>query len=303
MKKYMLSLLLALTSMVSQSKEVITILYAFPPSESMAGYSRVLAQEANANQDRYTFVFDTKPGAGNSIAANHALNNKNVILSTTTAFFVRPNFYPNESYRQQDFHSLLSLCETPMGIGSSKYRSWKEVPTDRPVFVGISGLGVTSHVIASQLLIKYPNMVLVPFRGTGEALMAQLSGQVDFSVAFVKELDQWAEQNKIQTTVLGITGNKEVAGYKPLISHGFPSVLGQINNSAHLAVPSSMPKDRVQEIQEILVKAARSSELKKLYEVDYCSAYAEMSPLKQNDWFEKQIKLWQRLSQGISISK
>lgn len=296
-------MLMALMSIASHSKELITILYAFPPSESMAGYSRVLAQEANSIQDRYTFVFDTKPGAGNSIAANHALNNKNVILSTTTAFFVRPNFYPNESYRQSDFHSLLSLCETPMGVGSSKYRSWKEVPTDRPVFVGISGLGVTSHVIASQLLVKYPNMVLVPFRGTGEALMAQLSGQVDFSVAFVKELDQWAEQNKIQTTVLGITGSKEVAGYKPLINYGFPSVLGQINNSAHLAVPASLPQERAQEIQDILVKAARSPELKKLYEIDYCSAHPEISHTKQNDWFEKQIKLWQRLSQGISISK
>ena len=91
MKKLLAILTIAL-SFAATAQENVTIYYAFSPADSMANYSRALAKEANRIQTKYNFISDTKPGAGNAIAANFVKANPNTILHTSSAFFVRPEF-------------------------------------------------------------------------------------------------------------------------------------------------------------------------------------------------------------------
>ena len=71
--KKILSLIFTLAICVNVwAKENITIYYAWGPADSVANYSRTLAAEANKLQNKYTFIFDTKPGAGGAIAATGA---------------------------------------------------------------------------------------------------------------------------------------------------------------------------------------------------------------------------------------
>ena len=151
--KTILALFLALgISFAAAAKENITIYYAWGPGDSVANYSRTLAAEANKIQDKYNFIFDTKPGAGGAIASNHVLKETNSVLAHSTAFFVRPNVYPNESYDLTLFKEQYVHCMAPMAVTSTKYKNWKSVPSDATV--GISGLGVTTHLAALQLQKK-----------------------------------------------------------------------------------------------------------------------------------------------------
>ena len=142
MKKFLLSLLLV-TPLISFAKENITIFYAWGPGDSVANYHRTIAAEANKIQDKYNFLFDTRPGAGGAIASNHVLNTPNSVLAHSTAFFVRPVVFPNESYDLTKFKSQYVHCMAPMAVTSTKYKSVKDVPATASV--GISGLGVTTH--------------------------------------------------------------------------------------------------------------------------------------------------------------
>lgn len=84
--KTLFAILLAATSIVATAKENITIYYSWSASDTAANFHRVLADEANKIQDRYNFIFDVKPGAGGSIAANTVLNQPNTILATASAY-------------------------------------------------------------------------------------------------------------------------------------------------------------------------------------------------------------------------
>lgn len=269
----------------------------------MAHYSRVLAQEANRLQSKYTFLFDVKPGAGNAIAANHVLKNPNTILATSSAFFVRPIFYPNESYNVDEFRLMMPQCAAPMSVASVKYRSWQEVPTDRPLNIGISGLGVISHLIALQVVNKYPKTVLIPYKSTSEGLLGLVSNQVDLTVGFVKQQEQWGEGTKDQKKVhvLGTTGRQSVNGHPTLVSAGLPAVLSQSDNPHYLIVARTISEEKFNEWRSILTRAASSRAVRDAYAVDYCLPLDQMSERDMLIWFRSQREHWTRLTAGIKI--
>ena len=98
MKKLLIIFSLIWCTTVS-SKEVVPIVWAFAPYSNQANALRVIIDNANNIQEKYTFIFESKPGAGGSIAVNHVINQKKLtLLMISSSVFVRPIYYPNESY-------------------------------------------------------------------------------------------------------------------------------------------------------------------------------------------------------------
>jgi tripartite-type tricarboxylate transporter receptor subunit TctC len=297
--KKILAVVLSLLALSAQAGETITIIYGFSAADTMANYSRTLVEEANKIQKKYTFIFDVKPGAGNSIAANYVKNTPNTILATSGAFFVRPIFYPNESYSVNDFREIMPQCNAPMSVASVKYKSWKEVPTDRPLNIGTSGLGVVSHLTASQIIKKYPNAIVVPFKSTSDGLLALVGGQVDLTVGFIGVQEKWAD-GKVKVNILGTTGAGS-NGHPTLTSAGFSKILGSADNPHHLVVPNRFPEDKFKEIRAILFKAADSKSVRDSYAVDYCAVLDRNSDSNIQPWYNKQISMWSQLSSGVTL--
>jgi tripartite-type tricarboxylate transporter receptor subunit TctC len=271
--KKLLATLLTTLSLTAIAKENIVIYYAWGPGDSVANYHRTIANEANKIQDKYNFVFDTKPGAGGAIAANHVLKESNSILAHSTAFFVRPVVYPNESYDLTQYQEQYVHCMAPMAVTSTKYKSWKDVKSDAKVSVGISGLGVTTHLAAIELQSKYPNMNIVPFKSTNDSMLSMISGQTDFHIGFISEAEQWSKENTKsdrKVTVLGITGSKVVNGYQPLVKQGFDKSFADMNVGHHMLIPVKTEASKRKEFHEIFAMAAKSDAVRAAYAVDYC---------------------------------
>jgi len=303
MKQLLTAFLFLIFTTATQAKETVTIFYAWGPGDSVANYHRTLANEANQLQDKYTFLFDTKPGAGGAIATNHVLNTANSILAHSTAFFVRPVVYPNESYDLANFKEAYVHCQAPMAVTSSKYTNWKEVSSDAKTTVGISGLGVTTHLAAIQLQQKYPNMAIIPFKSTNDSMLSMVSGQTDFHIGFISEAEQWTS-NKDNTgkrvNVLGITGSKIINGYATLVSQGFPQVFAQMNVGHHLVLPVRADDSRAKEFHDIFARAARTTSVRNAYAVDYC----EPQTVSYDDlpkFYKFHTEYWKKLSSGIKL--
>jgi len=298
--KKIISMLLLLACMSSAwAKETITVVYAFTVSDTMANYSRTLIEEANKAQDKYVFVLEAKPGAGGSIASRHVANTPNTILATSGAFFVRPNFFPNESHKLEDFRELLVQSSAPMSASSVKYKSWKEIPADAPINIGVSGLGVVSHLSAVQIKTKFPNATIVPFKSTTDALLSMLGGNLDIAIGFMGEQEKWSDQKTPDgksVTILGITGPKSVNGRPTYVSAGFPQVFTKMNNPNHLVVPKTMPEAQFKELREILYKASKAKTVTQSYEVDFGSA-ADVSTAKLDAWYAEQAEHWAKVSE------
>ena len=300
MKKILSILVLSLFSILSPAKETITVIYSWTAADTAANFHRSLVEEANRIQDKYNFVFDMRPGAGGSIAANYVLDTPNTVLATASAFFVRPNFFPTESHDITKFREIFPQCSAPAVIASKRYKSWSEVPVDAKLSIGMSGMGTTTHLIATQLVKKYPNLVIVPFKSTSEALMGVLTGATDFSVNFMGDSEQYTK-GPDPVHLLGITGNKIINNIPILASQGFSKDLELMNVPAELLVPTNWSDSKFSEIREIFLKAGRSQLVLNSYKPDYCQSINQMSDREIQTWYEKQTSDWKRLTNGVSL--
>ena len=184
----------------------------------------------------------------------------------------------------------------------AKYRSWSEVPTDRPLTIGVSGMGTTTHLIATQVVKRYPQMTVIPFKSTSEALVSVLSGNTDFAVNFLGDSEQYTKSNSPKRVyMLGITGDKTVAGVTPMISQGFPNSLGRMNIPAQLVVPRTTLDAKFNEWREILVQAGRAPSVQRSFVADYCESLNQMPTDQIQGYYHMQTVEWQKLSNGVSL--
>lgn len=301
--KKLVAILLSTLALTATAKENVTILYSWNAGDVAANFHRTLANEANKLQNKYNFIFDVKPGAGGSVAANYILANpnQNLLLANSSAFFIRPNFFPvSESHDIAKFKSMFPQCSAPIAVSSAKYKTWSEVPTDKPLSVGVSGLGVTTHLVATQVAKKYPNMIVVPFKSTTEASAATIGGQTDFAVNFIGDAKQFSE-GKHRLYVLGVTGSKTVDGIKPLAQQGFSKDLELMNTPAQIMVPVTVSDTRFKEWREIFLKAGRTQAVLDSYKIDFCESNNQMTDAEIVQYYKNQTENWKRLSQGISL--
>ena len=295
--KTLFALLLFFAATVS-AKENVTIVYSWTAADGPANYSRAIIEEANLLQNKYTFVFDTKPGAGGSLAANYVKNTPNTILATASAFFVRPNFFPNESYDLSAFKEIYLQCTAPMVITATKYRTWADVPKDRPLTIGVSGLGTTTQLFATQIQAQYPRLTVIPFKSTSESLVSVASGNTDLHVAFLGEVDAWRDRG---LQVLGISGSTPVRGFPTLASQGFGRTVANIGVPFHLVVPANTPDTKFKEWRDILIRAGQTVTVKETYKLDACMPH-ELKDDELLPWYHAQVLKWQQLSQGIKLN-
>lgn len=292
-------------SSVAHSQEIVTIYWGWGAGDSLANVSRTLAHEANQIQNKYKFVFDAKPGAGGAIAADFVKRNPNTILSTSSAFFIRPNVYPTTNpYNIDEFKTLLPQCYSPIIIASIKYKSWSDVPVNRSLFIGNAGMGSTTHLVGMQINSKFSNLTSVSFKGVAEAFHAMVAGHVDFDAGFLGSVDSWKKENSDKKiSVLGISGSDRSFGFPLLIDQGFPVLLGSIYLPQYLVISASTPPEKFKEWQDILEKASKSSRVRDSYKANYCKALDDMPAKDIPQWFNAQAKLWKSLSTGINLEK
>ena len=294
--KLLMSFLLFVCA-VAQAQTTVTIVWPFGMGDTQAQYSRSLVEELNRDQKKYTFILENKPGAGATIGAKHVAANPNSILAASTAFFVRPNFYPEESHRVSDFRPLMTQCAAPMVIVSKRYQSWRDIDPQARINIGISGLGATSHLMAMEIKKRYPNATPVPYKGTREASIDAANGTLDMSVAFIGEVEGFLDSGKLYA--LGISGPKRVKGIPTLESQGFAGVK-EVVNMHSLIVPKTMTESQYIELRKLVLAAAQTLSVQTAYRVDHCEP-SELTTVQTINWFLQQIDLWKRLSQGVNI--
>jgi len=299
MKQFFLAGAVALSAITVQAQQTISIIWPFGMGDTQAQYSRSLVEELNKQQKKYVFILENKPGAGAAIGARHVASTPNTVLSASTAFFVRPNFYPADSHKIQDFRPLMTQCAAPMLIVSKKYKSWRDIDPNQKINIGISGLGATSHLMAMEIVKRYPNAQPVPYKGTREASMDVIIGNIDLSVAFLGEVEGFLDKGQLHA--LGMSGKKAVRGIPTLESQGFAGV-GEIINMHSLAVPRNMSDSQYNELRTLVVAAAKTPSVQRAYAVDTCDA-SNLNTADTQRWFDGQVALWQRLSQGVTLAK
>jgi tripartite-type tricarboxylate transporter receptor subunit TctC len=189
----------------------------------------------------------------------------------------------------------------PMAVTSTKYKTVKDVPSNASV--GISGLGVTTHLAALELKKRYPDLNIIPFKSTTDSMLSMISGQTDLHIGFISEAEQWSKENTAsdrKVTVLGITGNKVVNGYQPLARQGFDASFADMNVGHHLLLPATVSEEKRKEFHAIFARAAQAPSVRAAYAVDYCEPQT-VTYDGLDKFFNFHTNYWRKLASAVKL--
>lgn len=293
----MRKLLLALVAMVATSVcagQVVPIVWPFSVGSNQVNFIRAVIEEANKQQTKYTFVNEFKSGAGGTVAAQHVRGQTSItLLSSSSSFYVRPEFYPNpnESHSTADFKPVMIQCTgQPYSVNSAKYKTIDEIRKQKSLTIGV-GLGSLTEAVARQFQLVVPNteLVFVPYGGTLQSLNDVIAGTLDLNVGLPTETLQFANIGKV--TVIGATGTKEHPFFPTFSGQGIRGFDGLVSNYQMLIKASTDPAI-IEELHTILRRAAKSSRtLQDFYAIDYCTG-ADFDFNRTNEFFTQQTKYW-----------
>jgi tripartite-type tricarboxylate transporter receptor subunit TctC len=297
--KTLVILLMAMLTSSALARETVTVIYPWGMGDPMANYTRTLLEVANRQQDKFVFVLENRPGAGGAIAAKHVQNTPNSILAGSTAFFVRPNFYPETSHDIDKFRPLMTQCTVPMVISSNRYRSWADIAKDTNLLVGVSGLGATTHLVALQIKQKYSNITVVPYKSTQDSTLDLVGSRIDLNIGFPQEVAQWIAEGKAYG--LGVTGSRTVNGIATMSSLGYRN-MDRMGNGHSLIVNSQVPQAKFLEWRSILLQASKDNTVQQSYAVDHCVPM-DFDLNQTERWYAQQVIFWKQQSNSVALAK
>jgi tripartite-type tricarboxylate transporter receptor subunit TctC len=270
MRKVILALILSVSSAFAIANQVVPIVWPFAAGSAQASFLRELIEESNKQQDKYQFVFENKPGAGGAVAANYVLNNNSfALLGTTSAFFIRPLFFPNESYNVSSFAPVYVQCtDQPLVLISTKFKSFEDLKNNKRLTVGAIN-GTITDIIVQQLAKSLPGVTvdLIPYQGVLQSANDVLGGHLDLAVGFVADVDQFVKLERL--SIVGMTGTIDHAGHKTFNSQKV-SGFTRLSSSYSILANKNMNTETIEEIHRIFDKSANSKKLKASYERDLC---------------------------------
>jgi tripartite-type tricarboxylate transporter receptor subunit TctC len=210
MNRY-LALVLLLTSFVAsaQDSKPLHIVVPFPAGGSQDVIARYLGNHLTARLG-VPVVVENKTGAGGLIAADSvakaAPDGKTVLLATGGAITVAPHLNHKLPYDpKQDFATVAMVADTPMTIAvrtqspiqnmADLVREAKTKPNG--LSYGSTGNGTISHLTGALLGQALGIQLLhVPYRGAGPALIDLISGQIDVMVTGSASIDPMVDDGK-----------------------------------------------------------------------------------------------------------
>lgn len=175
----------------------LRLILPFPPGGPTDILGRAVGQKLSDQIGR-PVVVDSRPGAGGNLgvelAAKSAPDGYTIVLSSPL-IAISPSLYSKLNYDPIKDLAPISLVATIQNImvvhPSVPAKTLKEFiqlarNTPGKLNFGSGGVGTTTH-LASEMLKNLANIKLVhvPYKGTGQAMLALMGGQVDMLVIAV----------------------------------------------------------------------------------------------------------------------
>ncbi len=296
MKNILLIAALFLSSSLVKAQTVVQVVWPFAAGSSQANMVRSILDSANNQQNKYKFIFVNKPGAGGSLAANYVLETKdNVVLASTSSFYIRPMLYKN-SHEVNDFRPINVFCESqPLAIFSKKVKSLTDISNNQ-ITLGVIPGSITTLV--TRALAKENNnikIIEVPYKGTPEATSDMLGGHIAGSVDFIGT--SILSRFTADVNVLGITGKRTINNFNTFTSLGVKG-LENISSDYFILVSSSVNAERASEFSKIF-QLATSEKTKNICEEDF-GQVSRLNIEHSEQVHRTNIEKWTKLTQGIA---
>ena len=293
MKKLIIALIGCLFTSLVHSQTVVEIVWPFSIASPPANYLRLIIEQANSTQAEFKFVLIQRTGAGGSIAANAVKNsNRPALLASSTAFFVRPYLYPEQSYKFSNFVPVLLMGSGPVGFIGNGKSDWNSILNKKQIFIGTNGAGSLSHVVADNLKQLYPQVILVPYQGPTEAAKGVIAGDIDLVI----DVPSQARPDQSLLKLHNITGSNSYNGQFTLLSSVVD--IKFVNMSVDFFIVASADMDPIQVKQLSTILKSANIDNPKLAEL-YQSEYVLINQSIADVWYKEKVIQWKEITKNV----
>jgi tripartite-type tricarboxylate transporter receptor subunit TctC len=272
------------------AQKTVELVWPFSPASPHSNVVRSLADNANKSQNKYTFVFTHKPGAGGAIAVNYVIQpGDNIrVLTHTSSFWIRPSFFDEGKY---DINAITPITFIYKGeslaLISSKHKTLDEFKKQDKPNLGIIPGSITMLTASKISSSIKDNFNLIPYPGTPEISRDVLGKHLDAGIEFTALAD--ALQPNIN--ILGITGTRSVLGHKTFSSQGVKG-LDDIFSSFFIGISKTADPAVVNEMTTILQAAAKGDNVKSIVENNLRAEYVQMNSEDTQKFFRQHTAVW-----------
>jgi tripartite-type tricarboxylate transporter receptor subunit TctC len=180
--------------------------------------ARAAAQELKTRLNRVVTV-ENRPGAAGNIAAAAVAKEADTLLLCYASHAINASLFPSLPFDPlRDFTPLSQIARSPLLLvvkpdcPANNFAELQALARKRPMSIGVAGLGSVNH-LAGEMIKKQGGMDLlsVPYKGTGPALVDVMGGTIDMVLSNVASAQELVEGKRLK--VVGVSTAQRVAAY------------------------------------------------------------------------------------------
>ncbi|OEY66385.1 Bug family tripartite tricarboxylate transporter substrate binding protein [Marinobacter sp. X15-166B] len=264
-----------------------------------------------------TVVVENRPGAGSTVAtgqlARGGRGSDHMLLMASPGHTIGASIYPNLRYDPvEDFTFVRNVINIPNVMVVpvvSPYNTVAEfIEGAREKELSFSSSGIGSSIHMSGELFKSmtkTNMVHVPFRGSGEALPALLSGDVDVSFENMPTVYPHIKSGKLKALAVTTAEASEFLPGVPTIREaGKGYGLEDFETSAWfgLIAHKSFPEEGIDKLQAALDKVMASEEFKNFLP-QFGAEAGRVSGDEFRQFIESELQKWSAVAEDANLKR
>jgi tripartite-type tricarboxylate transporter receptor subunit TctC len=310
------ALILPLSALVSAQAfpdRPVKLVVPSPPGGPPDIMARLIMDKMSAALGQPIIVENRPGGAGGLIGAKSVLSAEpdgyTVLMGSTSTVLTAPLIYKNPGYNAESFAPVAGLSETAEvltvnpSIAAHTVAELISLAKAQPGMLryGSAGVGSLPHLEGEFLkVLAHIDMVHVPYRGGGPALVGLLGGEVQvFSSALTQMLPYIRDGRLRGLAVTSATRNPLAPEIPTMVESGFDQfVTASVN---FLVAPPGTPMPERQRLSAAVASALGSAELKEAFAK--IGAKAEpATPEQLSSYIAQQEQRWSRIVQATGIS-
>ena len=252
----------------------VKIVVPFAPGGNLDVTARLLGEHM-AKTLGQPVIIENRAGAGGAlgsdVVAKSAPDGYTLVAGTTATTIVSPLLVPNPPYQLSSFAPIGMMAVTPLVLEvpaaspHKDYRSYLAFVRANPgkVTIGHSGNGTTNHVAILQLqeALKV-QWNIVPYKGSGPALIDLVGGQIDSMVDQTSSSLPQIQGGKLRALAVGTRSRIADLPNVPTLQEQGLANFEAVTPSGLLA-PAGTPREIVNTLNAALNKALADPTIRK----------------------------------------
>ena len=308
LKKSVLILSACLVSSISVSHandfpdRPITLLIPYPPGGSADILARPIAAQMQKDLGQ-SVILDYKPGAGGTIASSQLTRSKPdgyTVLMVLAAHAINPSLYQNLPYNTtEDFVPVTHLASLPLIVAASKKAKFDDIAglieyakkNPGGVTYASAGNGNTSHLAVELFAMATDTSLLhIPYSGSGPAVVAMLSGEVDIMYDSISTSVVHVKDKKLKGLAVSSVNRAAITPDLPTLDE--TGVTGfDVSGWYGVVAPKGTPDSVIRSLNKAFTDAAHNPDITKQLN-DYGYEIVASSPESFGNLINEEIAKW-----------